>query len=85
MQVMEDSDQNQVLAIAVELAPGIEGEEEKRTAIAAALYYHLRRLNSEFANYVPDVYQTPHVTLHSMGNPDYFLVGVKHRYARSFN
>lgn len=83
MQVKEDADQNQWLAIAVELAPGVEADVEKQGAIAEAILYHLRRLNSEFANYVPEPYQTPQITLLAMGDPDYFPVGVKHRYTRS--
>ena len=83
MQVTQDAEQNNILAIAVELAPVVAGSEEKRTAIASAIHHHMRRLNSEFANYVPDAYQTPHITLHPTGDPDYFPVGVKHRYTRS--
>jgi phenylacetate-CoA ligase len=83
MQVMEDIDQNRSLTIAVELAPGIAGSDEKRAAIAVAVHWHLRRLNSEFANYVPDAYQVPQITLHPTGDPDYFPAGVKHRYTRS--
>ncbi|MEX0272041.1 phenylacetate--CoA ligase family protein [Leptolyngbyaceae cyanobacterium UHCC 1019] len=83
MQVTDDADQNKTLAIAVELAPGVIGSEEQRNAIATAIHQHLRRLNSEFANYVPEAYQTPHIILHPTGDPDYFPVGVKHRYTRS--
>ena len=42
----------------------------------------LRRLNSEFANYVPAEYQLPRVRLAPLGDPDYFPLGVKHRYTR---
>ena len=83
MQVQTDADQNSVLAIAVELAPGISADAEKQTAIATAILSQLRRLNSEFANYVPPEYQSPHITLHPTGDPEYFPVGVKHRYTRS--
>jgi phenylacetate-CoA ligase len=31
---------------------------------------------------VPPEYQTPQVTLLPAGDPDYFPVGVKHRYTR---
>ncbi len=82
MQVKEDDDRNEFLSIVVELAPGAEGNEEKREAIANAIKHHLCRLNSEFANYVPDVYQLPIITLTNTGDPDYFPVGVKHRYTR---
>lgn len=83
MQVVETADQNQRLAIAVELAPGVASSEEKHRAIAAAIHQHLCRLNSEFANYVPNEYQIPHISLHPTSDPDYFPVGVKHRYTRS--
>jgi phenylacetate-CoA ligase len=64
------------------LAPGIESSVEKQQAIAASIRHHLCLLNSEFANYVPEAYQTPQVSLWPTGNPDYFPVGVKHRYTR---
>ncbi|PSB28444.1 phenylacetate--CoA ligase [Stenomitos frigidus ULC18] len=83
MQVMEDTDQNKRLAIAVELAPGVAGSEEKCSAIATAILHHLRRLNSEFTHYVPDAYQPPHITLHPTGDANYFPIGVKHRYTRA--
>lgn len=82
MQVKEDSDRNQFLSIVVELAPRIAASEEKQQAIAHTIKHHLKRLNSEFANYTPDAYQTPQVTLAQTGDPDYFPVGVKHRYTR---
>ena len=42
----------------------------------------LLRLNSEFANYVPPSYQMPQITLKLTGDPEYFPLGVKHRYTR---
>ena len=42
----------------------------------------LLRLNSEFANYVPAEYRVAHVTLRPAGDPEYFPIGVKHRYTR---
>ena len=66
----------------VELAPGVEASEEKEKAIATSIHFQLRRLNSEFANYVPQEYQMPQVKLASMGDSEYFPVGVKHRYTR---
>lgn len=82
MQVQMDADQNEWLAIAVELAPGVEASPEKTAAIAESICVHLCRLNSEFANYVLSAYQKPLVTLRPTGDPDYFPVGVKHRYTR---
>ncbi len=82
MQVEEDPDRNEFLSIVVELAPGIEGNDAKRGAIAHSITHHLKRLNSEFANYVPKFFQTPHIILKPTGDPEYFPVGVKHRYTK---
>ena len=53
-----------------------------REAIATSIQSQLLRLNSEFANYVPVEYQMPQVALAPTGDPDYFPIGVKHRYTR---
>jgi len=82
LQVKEDADKNRFLSVVVELAPGVEGSEEKREAIASSIHSHLLRLNSEFANYVPAEYQMPQVALAPTGDPEYFPIGVKHRYTR---
>ncbi|MGL5063187.1 MAG: phenylacetate--CoA ligase family protein [Microcoleus sp.] len=82
LQVKEDADKNSFLSVVVELAAGVEGDAEKTRAIAASILSQLRRLNSEFANYVPPEYQLPVVTLTAMGDAEYFPVGVKHRYTR---
>ncbi|MDJ0798311.1 MAG: phenylacetate--CoA ligase family protein [Calothrix sp. MO_167.B12] len=82
MQVKEDADKNRFLSVVVELAPGVESSEEKRGSIASSILSQLKRLNSEFANYVPIEYQTPYVELRGMGDAEYFPVGVKHRYTR---
>jgi hypothetical protein len=39
-------------------------------------------LNSEFANYTSAERQLPHITLRDFADPDYFPIGVKHRYTR---
>lgn len=82
MQVQEDSDRNKYLVIAVELAPNVEPSDQKQQTIADSIRHHLQRLNSEFANYVPEADQTPQITLTATGDPEYFPVGVKHRYTR---
>jgi len=82
LQVQEDTDQNRFLSVVVELAPGEEENPEKQQAIASSILTQLLRLNSEFANYVPPAYQLPQVTLAPTGDPEYFPVGVKHRYTR---
>ncbi|MBW4664068.1 MAG: phenylacetate--CoA ligase family protein [Chroococcus sp. CMT-3BRIN-NPC107] len=82
LQSLEDADKNRYLSIVVELAPGIEGSLEKENAIALSIKSQLLRLNSEFANYVPQPYQMPQVTLKLTADPEYFPLGVKHRYTR---
>jgi phenylacetate-CoA ligase len=82
LQVKEDADQDRFLSVVVELAPESEASEEKRNAIASSILSQLLRLNSEFANYVPKQYQLPQVELAPMGDPEYFPIGVKHRYTR---
>ncbi|MBW4520014.1 MAG: phenylacetate--CoA ligase family protein [Scytolyngbya sp. HA4215-MV1] len=82
IQVKEDVDRNSFLAIVVELAPGMEVDPQKQAAIAAAIRQQICRLNSEFANYVPADRQMPLVTLYETGEPNYFPIGVKHRYTR---
>jgi phenylacetate-CoA ligase len=71
------------LAIAVELAPGVDADERKRAAIAQSILAQLLRLNSEYANYTPAEFRMPRVTLHPAGDPEWFPPGVKHRYTRA--
>jgi phenylacetate-CoA ligase len=78
----EDADRNRFLSVVVELAPGVAGGAEREHAIAESILAQLRRLNSEFANYVPPEYQLPRVTLAPAGDPEWFPIGVKHRYTR---
>ncbi len=83
MQVKENADRDRFLSVVVELSPGAEASEEKKDAITTSILAQLRRLNSEFANYVPPEYQTPQVTLTATADPDYFPIGIKHRYTRA--
>jgi len=82
LQAVEGLDRAPHLAIAVELAPGVAGDDAKRASIEDSILTHLLRLNSEFANYAPPEYRRPRVTLHPAGDPDWFPQGVKHRYTR---
>jgi len=82
LQVKEDAQHNRCLSIVVELAPGVEGSEEKHQAIASSILCQLKRLNSEFTHYVPQEYQQPQLQLALTGDPEYFPMGVKHRYTR---
>jgi phenylacetate-coenzyme A ligase PaaK-like adenylate-forming protein len=78
----EGADRNRFLAVAVELAPGVAADAEKQRVIAESIQGQLRRLNSEFAHYVPPEHQLPRVALLPQGDPTYFPIGVKHRYTR---
>ncbi len=82
LQVCEREQLNKVLSVVVELLPGMTGNEQKSEAIAESIRRELLRLNSEFANYVPPERQLPEVILKTAGDPEYFPVGVKHRYTR---
>jgi phenylacetate-CoA ligase len=82
MEVKEDAQRDLHLHVAVELAPGAGATDARRDAAAEAIVKVLRRLNSEFAAYVPSDRQRPRVTLWPAGDPQYFPAGVKHRYAR---
>ncbi|TDQ84545.1 phenylacetate-CoA ligase [Dongia mobilis] len=82
MEVKEGIGAKPAFALAVELAHGIAPVPEIADKAADSVLAVLRRLNSEFANYVPVDLQRPVVTLYPQGHPDYFPVGVKHRYSR---
>ncbi|MFC0106693.1 phenylacetate--CoA ligase family protein [Kibdelosporangium aridum] len=82
LETYEDEDRDRRLRVTVELAPGQQGD---AASIAEQILAQLRRLNSEFANYVPAERQLPEVVLRPAGDPEYFPVGVKHRYTRPAN
>jgi len=70
------------LAVAVELAPGEGVSEARAQACQRSILEQLLRLNSEFANYAPPERRDVRVRLLATGDPDWFPVGVKHRYTR---
>jgi phenylacetate-CoA ligase len=82
LEVAGDADGNPRLSVTVELAPGEAGDAAREHMLAESIRDQLQRLNSEFAHYVPAGYQLPKVTLRPAGDPEYFPVGVKHRYTR---
>lgn len=82
LETRESDDGDKTLHIAVELLPDIVANETLTPVIAASIRQELLRLNSEFAHYTPAERQTPEVTLHVFADPEYFPVGVKHRYTR---
>ena len=75
----EDGGGDRRLRVTVELAPGRDGD---ASLLAGSIRAQLIRLNSEFAHYVPAERQLPEVVLRPAGDPEYFPVGVKHRYTR---
>ncbi len=88
LQVVNDQDQNRFLSVVVELAPNqnladVQQDPGKVNRVAESILSQLKRLNSEFANYVPQEYQHPVITLKSHGDQEYFPIGVKHRYTRN--
>jgi phenylacetate-CoA ligase len=82
LHVVENSQRDKELHVVVEIAPGIEPAANLTKVIGASIRSQLLRLNSEFANYVPAAYQAPRITLRPSGDPEYFPVGVKHRYTK---
>jgi phenylacetate-CoA ligase len=79
---LEDERRDRVLSLVVELAPGAEPTDDRTTKVAEAVVAQLLRLNSEFANYVPADRRRPQVSFRPAGDPEWFPVGVKHRYTR---
>ena len=79
----EDAQGNKYLKIAVELLPGTTADDDKSEQIASCIKQQLLRLNSEFKHYVPTERQLPQINLHAFADPDYFPLGVKHRYTRN--
>jgi phenylacetate-CoA ligase len=82
LEVTSDTDGNPHLSVTAELAPGETGDAARERTLAESVRAQLQRLNSEFAHYVPPGDQLPAVTLRPAGDPEYFPVGVKHRYTR---
>ena len=83
LEVASDADGNPHLQVTAELAPGEAADAARERVLAESIRAQLQRLNSEFAHYVPASYQLPKVALRPAGDPEYFPVGVKHRYTRA--
>jgi phenylacetate-CoA ligase len=82
LEVVHGAAQDARLSLSVELARGQSGSDALVRSIQEHVRRHLERLNSEFDNYVPEAGKTPRVELRAFGDPEYFPVGVKHRYTR---
>ena len=83
LQIAPDADQNPTLDVAVELLPGRSPSAALLADVSASIQRELERLNSEFKNYAPPERRRPNVRLLPHADPDYFPVGVKHRYTRA--
>lgn len=82
LQIRETLLGDKELHVAVELLPDAAPDPALPDVIASAIREQLLRLNSEFANYTPAERQLPKVTLYAFADPEYFPLGVKHRYTR---
>ncbi|MEU5879597.1 phenylacetate--CoA ligase family protein [Spirillospora sp. NPDC047279] len=82
LEVIEDDERDRHLSVTVEQAPDAVPDPALANRVAAAIVTQLRRLNSEFAHYVPEPRQRPLVRVRAFADPDYFPPGVKHRYTR---
>jgi len=82
LETKETKTGDKYLHIAVELLPGVLADKIIEAAIAQSIQTQLLRLNSEYANYIPHERQVPNIQLTAFSDPDYFPVGVKHRYTR---
>lgn len=82
LEAKEGLNQAPHLAIAVELAGHSSAADLDGGRIAVAVLEQLRKFNSEFTHYTPPAYQEPRISLHPLGDPEWFPAGVKHRYTR---
>ena len=82
MQLCEDLERNAGLEVVVELSSPAAASAALEAELAAAIRAHLERQNSEFLHYAPSERRTPVVRLLPPGHPEYFPLGVKHRYTR---
>jgi phenylacetate-CoA ligase len=82
MELSHGADQDVELVVSVELAQRAEPSERLSNDVATSIRRELERLNSEFLNYAPAERRTPRVRLLPLGHPEYFPIGVKHRYTR---
>jgi phenylacetate-CoA ligase len=86
MSVREDDDKDSHFHVVIEMAAAEWQDDADGNAIADAIAEligrHVARLSSEYRNYVPAERRTPRVELRSPGDPEYFPVGVKHRWTR---
>ena len=82
LEVEEDAQGDKRIRVTAELRPNQTCEADLADRLADSISDQLLRLNSEFRHYTPPERQIPIVMLRPFGDPEYFPVGVKHRYTR---
>lgn len=82
LEVVEDASLNARLKLSVELVAGATAGFDLARRLQTAVVRQLCAVNSEFAHYVPVAAREPEISLLSLGDPNYFPQGVKHRYTR---
>lgn len=82
MEVKEGLAERPRFTVAIELADKEAADPTRIELAEREILETLLTHNSEYANYMSQDDQRPVVTLWSKGHPDYFPVGVKHRYSR---
>lgn len=83
LEVAEDAERDRQPTVTVEPTPGLHDSDETAELIGLSIPTRLRRLNSEFANYVPSAKQPRVIRLREIGHPEYFPPGAKHRHTRA--
>lgn len=71
------------VTVTVNLGVNLGANLQIRGALEDTITQELLHQNSEYANYVPSDAQRVHVLLYDFGDPDWFPVGVKHKYTRA--
>jgi phenylacetate-CoA ligase len=82
LQTTHDEGLDVFLACTVELLPDALPSTALADQIAQAIQSRLEQVNSEYTNYLPPARRTPRVILRLYRDPEYFPVGIKHRYTR---
>ncbi|MFH9016604.1 phenylacetate--CoA ligase family protein [Streptomyces sp. NPDC017943] len=70
------------LHVVVELVPHADSDALDADEVTNSVMSSLSAQNSEYTQYVPPALKTPVIELRRYADPEYFPVGVKHRYTR---
>lgn len=82
MEVKFDDKAHEYIHIVIECLPDVTLNDSQKKAISQSILFQLRRLNSEFAHYVPEQRQKPVLDFKPFADPEFFPKGIKHRYTR---